>query len=154
MESNRLPVPDNRFDRYIRRTGKDDSMERAQISQLETQLQLIDLHAALERLGRDTDLLGEIAEDFLETYEEAYEAVVRAAEAKDAPELQLTAHSLKGAVRNFGAQEAQAAAFRLEMMGRLSEFEGSVAALACLRITLEDLRPEMELLAQREMPTS
>ena len=59
------------------------------------------------------------------------------------------AHSLKGAVRSLGARDAQAAAYRLEMMGRLSDFEGSYAALACLRLALEDLKPEIELLAQR-----
>ncbi len=123
-------------------------MEHERISRLQTQLQLINLHAALERLGGDMDLVSEIAQDFLDTHQEAYQAVVRAAESKNASELQLTAHSLKGAVRNFGAEAAQAAAYRLEMMGRLSDFEGSDAALICLRVTLEDLAPEMSRLAQ------
>jgi HPt (histidine-containing phosphotransfer) domain-containing protein len=124
-------------------------MERDQISHLEMQLQLIDLQSALECLDGDTALLGEIAGDLLENYEEAYDAVVRATEAKDAPQLERAAHSLKGAVRSLGARDAQAAAYRLEMMGRLSDFEGSYAALACLRLALEDLKPEIELLAQR-----
>ncbi len=123
-------------------------MEPEQISRLRTQLQLINLHAALDRLGGDMDLVSEIAQDFLDTYQEAYQAVVRAAEAKNAQELQLTAHSIKGAVRNFGAEAAQVAAYRLEIMGRLNEFEGSDAALICLQVALEDLAPEMARLAE------
>ena len=124
-------------------------MELQQILQLVEQLQLINLIHALERTGGDGDLLRDAARDYLDSYEELLEAVVQAAEEKDPASLRQSAHSLKGAVRNFGAREAQAAAYRLEMMARLSEFEGSYAALACLRVTLEDLRPEMELLAQR-----
>ena len=99
-----------------------------------------------------TDLgeaLREAAGDYLKTYEELLEAVERATEAKNADDLRRSAHSLKGVVRNFCAQDAQAAAYRLEMMGRFAEFDGSYAALACLRVALDDLRPEMELLAQR-----
>ncbi len=123
-------------------------MERGQISQLQRQLQLINLQTALERLDGDIELLSEVAQDFLDTCEEAYAAVTRAAEAKNAAELQHAAHSLKGAVRNFGAEEAQAAAYRLEMMGRLNEFDGSEAALVSLRLTLDDLVPEMARLAR------
>jgi HPt (histidine-containing phosphotransfer) domain-containing protein len=93
-------------------------------------------------------LLGAAAQDFLDTYEESYQAVVRAAEAKNTQQLQLSAHSLKGAVRNFGADAAQAAAYRLEMMGRLSVFEGSDAALICLQVMLEDLAAELERVAR------
>ena len=124
-------------------------MNRQQILQLVEQLQLINLLHALERTGGDGDLLRDAARDYLDSYEELLETIVLAAEKKDPDSLRQNAHSLKGAIRNFGARGAQAAAFRLEMMGRLSEFEGSYAALACLRVCLEDLRPEMELLAQR-----
>jgi len=123
-------------------------MKHESISHLQTQLQLINLHIALERLDGDLGLFREIAQDFLDTYEEAYRAVARAAEAENGRELQLTAHSLKGAVRDIGAEATQAAAYRLEMMGRLNVFEGSDAALICLQTTLEDLAPELEHLAQ------
>jgi HPt (histidine-containing phosphotransfer) domain-containing protein len=124
-------------------------MTHQEISRLVEQLELINLVRALERTGNDAELLREVAGDFLDTYSEVFDAVVRAIEDRNGAALQRSAHSLKGAVRNFGAEKAQTAAYRLEAMGRLWEFEGSEAAVACLRRALEDLRPEMELLASR-----
>ena len=125
-------------------------MTNEQILQLVEQLQLINLVHALERTEGDGEVLRDAARDYLESYEEMLDTVSRATEEKDPTLLRRSAHALKGAVRNFGARQAQAAAYRLEMMGRLSEFEGSYAALACLRVALEDLKPEMETLAQRQ----
>lgn len=125
-------------------------MKYRQILQLRDRLQLINLIDVLERMGGDSELLHEVAGDFLKSYEETFEAVVRAIETENADDLQHNAHALKGAVRNFGAEKVEAAAYRLEMMGQQSQFEGSGAALACLRTTLADLRPEMELLAREQ----
>jgi len=113
------------------------------------QFDLINLYAALERLGADEELLCQAAQEFLDAVEDSYQAVVRAVEAGDASALRIAAHSVKGAARNFGAYTAQHAAYRLEIMGQLNDLEGADSALVLLRSCLDDLKPEMRRLAAR-----
>ena len=81
------------------------------------QLAGLDLSAALSRVGGDEELLKEIAEIFLDQCPEALHDVRAAVEANDHEALQHAAHSLKGSVGNFGAQQAFEAAYRLEQNG-------------------------------------
>ena len=108
---------------------------------------LIDLDGALERVGGDEELLCEAAQLFLDTCDESFTAVVDAAEAGDSEALTGAAHALKGAVRSFGAEEAQEAALRLEMMGRNHQVEDLRQPLVALRQALDRLRPVMGRLA-------
>ena len=106
----------------------------------------LDLAAALARVGGDEELLKEIAEMFLEQCPDALAEVHQAVEANDSVALQNAAHFLKGSVSNFGAQEAHAAALRLEMMGRHKDLGDSREALAELDKALEALQPKLSKL--------
>ncbi len=103
----------------------------------------LDLHAALARVDGDRELLKEIAGLFLEECPGSLEAVRAAVAAGDPAALQRAAHSLKGAVSNFGERTAHKAALRLEDMGRAGDLAGSADALRELEEALARLISEL-----------
>lgn len=96
-----------------------------------------DLSAALERVGGDQELLKEIADLFLEDAPQILAAVRSAVESGDAEGLQRAAHSLKGSVANFGAEEAVRWAYSLEQMGQENSLSGASDALEVLEVELQ-----------------
>lgn len=89
---------------------------------------LFDWQAALDRVDGDLEFLRELAGLFREEAPLLL-AEIRAAVANgDGPALQRAAHTLKGSVANFGAQEAFEAALRLEMIGQQGDFSEAKAA--------------------------
>lgn len=119
--------------------------------QFTSQLARLNSAVALERLGGDEELLREVAQLFLEEYP-ALVTQIRAAVAAEDPEaLQRAAHSLKGSVSNFGADNAYHAAFTLELMGRNREMAQARSGMAALEEALEYIHPAlMELATQAE----
>jgi len=103
----------------------------------------LDLQAALARVDGDQDLLKEIAELFLEECPASLEHVRAAVSAADPEAVQRAAHSLKGAVSNFGEKAAHKAALRLEYMGRAGDLTGSAEALRQLEEAIERLCAEL-----------
>lgn len=75
-----------------------------------------DEHAALARIAGDRELLREIAEIYLGSYEDMLRGVRDAVATGNATELKSAAHLLKGTVSNFEAIAATAAASELEQM--------------------------------------
>ena len=91
-----------------------------------------DLSVVLERLGGDHEILQEIAQLFIEDTPDTMAQIRQAIDDRDAGALEKAAHSLKGSVSNFGAEEAVQAALQLEMMGRggnLADVEAPYRAL-------------------------
>ncbi len=82
---------------------------------------VIDRAAVFERFEGDIELLREIAELFLEMCPVRLQAIRDALARGDSKALQFAAHSLKGAVSNFAAEAARAAALRLELIGRAGD---------------------------------
>lgn len=74
-----------------------------------------DRNALIDSLGGDLELYGEIVRLFLSHYPHEIEALQRDLASGDAERLHRTAHSLKGAISNFAAPRATAAARTLEM---------------------------------------
>lgn len=72
----------------------------------------------MERLGGDAKLARELAAIFLKDRPGMMRRIELATVAHDAEELRMAAHALKGAVANFGFQDAAAAALRLERIGQ------------------------------------
>ena len=100
-----------------------------------------DRAAALDEVDGDEELLGELAQIFLEDSTRLLSAVQSAAAAGDAGQLMRAAHALKGSVANFGARRAVEAALRLESMGKdgdVSEAAPVVKELEVLMIALTD----------------
>ena len=102
------------------------------------------------RFGGDARLAKQLARMFLKDSPRLLGAVRRAAKRGHAQELAQAAHALKGAVAHFGAQQARAAAARLEDLGRRGEKPGVKEGLAELSDTVDALRGALkELTGQR-----
>jgi signal transduction histidine kinase/DNA-binding response OmpR family regulator/HPt (histidine-containing phosphotransfer) domain-containing protein len=83
----------------------------------------IDWQHALESLDGSEHVLRVVIEATMEESPRMAAAIRAAIEAKDATQVRLAAHTLKGALRYFGDTPASAAACRLERMGSDGRFE-------------------------------
>jgi len=79
---------------------------------------VLDIPAALDRVGGDADLLKELASIFMEDYPRQVRLIEGAIAAADWKTVEREAHGLKGAVANFGAADAMEAARKLEFAAR------------------------------------
>jgi HPt (histidine-containing phosphotransfer) domain-containing protein len=95
--------------------------------------------ALLTQFGDDAELVVEVVTIFLEDHLKQLADIASAIRSRDGQALGHAAHTLKGSVSNFGANEARAAAQALERMGKQGTFDGVGAAHA-------DLVREVELL--------
>lgn len=104
----------------------------------------IDLEAALGRVGGDLELLREVAQLFLGDYPNNIAEIRQAITEQNANALERGAHTLKGAVANFGAATTVAAAFALEKIGRSGDLTTAQSTLLNLEAALAALVPELE----------
>jgi two-component system, sensor histidine kinase and response regulator len=116
---------------------------------VEDRLHELDESLALSRVGGDSDLLREIVELFLADYPVTLEKIRSAVSARDAAAIEQHAHSLKGSVSTFGAQNAFDAALTLERQGRTGDLSGVETGLTQLERALGALRPELETIQNR-----
>ena len=94
---------------------------------------VIDWDVAWANVEGDRCLLGELACIFLDDLPNQWEDIHRAAEQRQARDLERLAHRLKGALGNLGAKPAFEAAFQLEQIAR----QGDVVKIPAVMITLE-----------------
>ncbi|HEV8039105.1 MAG TPA: Hpt domain-containing protein [Bryobacteraceae bacterium] len=113
---------------------------------VEEQLHKLDEAVALSRVGGDFELLREVVGLFLDDYPQSLEMIRKAVAAGDQNSLEQHAHSLKGSVSTFGAQEAFDAALALEKQGRTGDLTEAPEGLRRLEEALSALRPELEAL--------
>jgi HPt (histidine-containing phosphotransfer) domain-containing protein len=98
-----------------------------------------DRAAALDRMDGDEELLVELARIFVDDVREQTTRLCAAVAARNAVEVQKSAHALKGAASNFHAGPTVAAALALEKLGRSGSLDDVDAALATLDIELARL---------------
>ena len=104
---------------------------------------MIDAARLLERVGGDKRALAEVARIFLADAPKRTREIRRAIANGDARALRGAAHTLKGAVSNFGADAAVEAAFELQKLGDRGEVARAPAALERLEAELKALRREL-----------
>ncbi|MCB0260181.1 MAG: Hpt domain-containing protein [Calditrichaeota bacterium] len=93
-----------------------------------------------ERLDNDMTLLAELAAIFREDYPPLLAKIGNAIARRDGPALQESAHTLKGAVANFYAPLAVAAAGKLEYSGKISDFSSAGEDYARLQSCIEQVQ--------------
>jgi CheY-like chemotaxis protein len=91
----------------------------------------------------DPEFLAEIVNLFLATCPEMLSAIEDAIAQQDADAVRRSAHTLKGAVANFGAAAVVERAKAIEMMGQDGDLSGATGALQSLRLRLEAFQPEL-----------
>src|SRR4029077_10015922 len=92
----------------------------------------------------DPDFLAEIVNLFLETYPALLSEIENAVLEKDAAALGRAAHTMKGAVANFGAKAVVDRARDLEMMGKSGDLASADDAAQSLRALMNKLVPQLE----------
>src|SRR6266849_8404298 len=106
--------------------------------------EILDLDGVLARLDGDQDLLRELIDLYLEDSPRMLQEVRAAVALNNPGKLKIAAHTLKGAVGNFGAQAAVHAAQQLESMSKNLDLSQAPAILAGLEESLTQLRPALE----------
>jgi CheY-like chemotaxis protein/HPt (histidine-containing phosphotransfer) domain-containing protein len=121
----------------------------------DTQTENADKDAALDEVGLlklvggNRQLVGELAEMFLEDLEPRITEITAAVSEGNADRLRSGAHLLCGSAGSMKAGVVAAAAGVLERMGRSGELAGVQYALGELNIAIASLRPRLVLLAGR-----
>jgi two-component system sensor histidine kinase/response regulator len=107
-----------------------------------------DLSSAMETVLGSEDLFHEIAGMFIENRPDYIAKIKEAITGNDAGILEREAHSLKGAVGNFGAKEAYELAYRLEKLGKERKMATAEQGLLNLERSLNELASEMKIVLQ------
>lgn len=100
----------------------------------------VNLVEMMERLGGDEELLRELVGLYVEDEGRLLEEIDRGIAVGDATAVRKAAHTLKGAVSNFCAPRAHAAAQALEYCGRDNRLEEAPALRAALGDALTRVR--------------
>jgi HPt (histidine-containing phosphotransfer) domain-containing protein len=96
--------------------------------------------AVLARVDHNVQLLKEVIGLFVQSCPRLVAEVCRAADARDAAQLQRAAHTLKGSVSFFAADRAAQAAQRLEAVAAAEDWAQAAPARAALQAEVERLR--------------
>ena len=104
---------------------------------------LLNLAQALERVGGDQELLEEVAQLFLDDYPNSVAEIEQALADGDPRGVERGAHSLKGAVSNFGATSVVETAMALELAGRNGDLSTVPDQLILLHARLSELHDEL-----------
>lgn len=105
----------------------------------------IDTVALLHRCGGDQELMQTVMEMFPEESRRLIHLIEQAQSAKDAKNLQLHAHTLKGMCKMFGAMEAAEAAYALEKEGS----EGRVGADQQIASLIKEMTRALAAVAEK-----
>ena len=108
---------------------------------------VLDRAALLERLGGNVNVLKQVVGLSLVECPRLLGAVHEAVKGNDARALERTAHALKGMLATLAAPKAQAAALRVETLGREGDLGDAADAVAGLEAELAGLRAELSALA-------
>jgi len=109
---------------------------------------VLDPDALMARLDGDTGLLGEIVELFLDSAPRLMRELKKALGARDGASVERAAHTLKGAVANFGAPAALEATIRMERLGHEGDLTGAVRAWTPLEKEMGRLKKALARLAE------
>jgi two-component system, sensor histidine kinase and response regulator len=109
----------------------------------EIQVPVLEHATAMARVGGDAELLKELAGLFVEEYPQLLTELQAALADGDARRVEHAAHALKGAVANFGAQQAVDTALQLEQLGRIGRLEPAADLLRALDLVLMALHAEL-----------
>ena len=109
---------------------------------------VIDENALMARLDGDTGLLAEVVDLFFESAPRLMRDLKKALEARDAASVERAAHTLKGAVANFGARAVFEATMRMDKLGHDRDLTGARRAWTLLEKEMGRLKKALARLAE------
>jgi len=110
---------------------------------VDNNLSLLNLALALDRVGGDQELLEEVAQLFLDDYPNSISEIEKALAVGDPRGVERGAHTLKGAVSNFGADSVVESALALELAGRKGDLSTAPEQFIRLNTCLNALHEEL-----------
>lgn len=108
---------------------------------------IIDLAAAMRRLGGDAKLLRDLVGFFLEDAPQFLKQIDSAIKARDYELLTRSAHSLKGMAASFDAVACVEAAAEVERLGRRGDLSGAADATDELARTVHEVELRLQQVA-------
>jgi signal transduction histidine kinase/DNA-binding response OmpR family regulator len=105
----------------------------------------------LKNFGGDLNLLQQIIRIFLENLPTQIEQIEQAIKNKDAKNLEISAHAIKGSVANFGANQAQEFALELEEMGRKKALDQAEKKFGDFLLALKELETSLMQISQKKI---
>ncbi|MGH9448377.1 MAG: Hpt domain-containing protein [Terriglobia bacterium] len=109
---------------------------------------IFDRRAALSHVEGDEELLEELARIFLREFPGMMQKLREAVSRKDPRAIAVEAHTLKGAIANFGSAGAVKEALAVEQMGREENLSGLHEAFARLESKIALLKSALARLAK------
>jgi HPt (histidine-containing phosphotransfer) domain-containing protein len=110
---------------------------------------VLNCRAALERLEYDAELFQDLLGFFFSDTPKYMADLRSAVESRNSDLLRRAAHSLKGLISNFDAQDAAETAFRLETMGRNDALDDAPAAYDQIVRQLAEVRGLLQRFGQQ-----
>lgn len=110
---------------------------------------VLNCRAALERLEHDPELFQDLLGFFFSDTPKYMADLRSAVESRNPDLLRRAAHSLKGLISNFDAQDAAGTAFRLETMGRNRAMDDAAAAYEQIVRQLADVQRLLQRFRQQ-----
>jgi HPt (histidine-containing phosphotransfer) domain-containing protein len=110
---------------------------------------VFNLESTMETVMDSEALFQQIAEMLIENCPNHIAKIKSAINENDSDALEREAHSLKGAVGNFGADNAYEAAFHLEKLGKNGDMASAAEGLSNLEKELGELITELKLVLRR-----
>jgi signal transduction histidine kinase/DNA-binding response OmpR family regulator len=145
------PIQSVKLLEMLDRLGTGSMLEpRARAETVDTvDSEILDEVGLMNLVGGNRELVGELAEIFLEDLEPRVTEITAAVNEGDARRLMAGAHALRGSAGSLKAGIVSTAAGALEAMGRSGELGGMKRALTELNVAIAGLRPRLVLLAGR-----
>lgn len=106
----------------------------------------INRKALSERLDGDFDLFKELAQLFLSDSPKLVSAIEEAISNKNGEKIGKSSHTIKGAVANFSAEKAYAAALELEKIGKNHELDKADDAFRKLMGEIDNMRTALQMM--------
>ena len=141
------PIDSRKLSDLLRSFGA-RSRPASDATEIGPSLTCMDLQGALVRVDGDMEVVRELAGIFLEGYPRLLAEMREALDQGDAPALRRGAHLMRGSLGNLMADEALAAATRLQKMGAAGDLSRAPATLASLERALSGLSADLAHLAR------
>ncbi|MEE2670853.1 MAG: Hpt domain-containing protein [Bdellovibrionota bacterium] len=104
---------------------------------------MFDESKLMSHFDGDKEMITELIEVFDDSYKESLTALKDSLKEEDFKKIELHAHTLKGMIANFFAEDLRVAAYDIEKMGHNSEISGYESQLAVLDEKLPMLITEL-----------
>lgn len=109
----------------------------------------LNIPGMLSRLGGDRELLADLVSIYCDDYPVLLEGIEEAARQRNARQLQMNSHALKGLISNFLHDATTGLALKLEKMGKNNEWDQIDHAVSQMRIAASNLK---DVLTVRVLP--